>query len=62
MTVALKDVVILAGLLRKVKNLNDWDEVSDVLHDWHWARKPMSSTINILSVALYDLFGADSKC
>jgi squalene monooxygenase len=59
MTVALNDVVILSQLLCEVQNFGRWDQVSDVLHRWHWARKPLSSTINILSVALYDLFGAD---
>jgi squalene monooxygenase len=59
MTVALNDVVILSQLLCQVEHLDDWDEVSDLLHDWHWSRKPLSSTINILSVALYDLFGAE---
>lgn len=59
MTVALNDVVILSELLMEVENFGDWDQISDVLHQWHWSRKPLSSTINILSVALYDLFGAD---
>ena len=31
------------------------------LHRWHWDRKPLDSTVNILSVALYDLFGADGR-
>ena len=59
MTVAFNDVVVLSDLLRTVKRLNDWDELSQVLHSWHWSRKPIASTVNILSVALYDLFGAD---
>ncbi|KAF8432339.1 squalene epoxidase-domain-containing protein, partial [Boletus edulis BED1] len=41
-----------------VGDYSNWDQVPDVLACWHWARKPMASTINILSVALYDLFGA----
>ncbi|EGN97789.1 hypothetical protein SERLA73DRAFT_90890 [Serpula lacrymans var. lacrymans S7.3] len=61
MTVALNDVVILSKLLTRVDNFGDWDSISDLLHEWHWARKPLSSTINILSVALYDLFGADGE-
>jgi squalene monooxygenase len=61
MTVALNDVVILSQLLCEVQNFGRWDQISDVLHRWHWARKPLSSTINILSVALYDLFGADGE-
>ena len=58
MTVAFNDIVILRDLLIDVKQYADWTEVSSVLHRWHWARKPLSSTVNILSVALYDLFGA----
>ena len=37
----------------------DWGLISEVLRKWHWSRKPLASTINILSVALYDLFGAN---
>ncbi|KZP10895.1 hypothetical protein FIBSPDRAFT_962674 [Athelia psychrophila] len=40
-------------------------EVSELLHTWHWKHKPLSSMINTMSVALYDLFGADdntSRC
>ncbi|KAF5379447.1 hypothetical protein D9615_006574 [Tricholomella constricta] len=61
MTVALNDVVMLRTLLGEVSNLTDADEMKRLLHQWHWARKPLSSTINILSVALYDLFGADDE-
>ena len=61
MTVAFNDVVILADLLASVERFDDWSSISHVLHSWHWARKPLASTINILSVALYDLFGADSE-
>ena len=61
MTVALNDVVILSQMLGRVRNLGDWGEVGGVLHSWHWGRKPLSSTINILSVALYDLFGAEGE-
>lgn len=59
MTVALNDVVLLAQMLGKVGNYSDWDQISNMLARWHWARKPLASTINILSVALYDVFGAD---
>ena len=66
MTVAFNDVVLLSRLLLDIPDLADWDVVSRALHKWHWARKPLSSTVNILSVALYDLFGADgasrSRC
>ena len=59
MTVALSDVVLLAPMIAAEPDLADWHALTDVLHRWHWARKPFASTINILSVALYDLFSAD---
>ncbi|KAI0327464.1 squalene monooxygenase [Cubamyces sp. BRFM 1775] len=58
MTVAFNDVVLLRDMLLDVKDLADWTQISHLLHKWHWARKPLSSTVNILSVALYDLFSA----
>lgn len=61
MTVALNDVVMLRKLLGSVTDFSDWKQVRKALHRWHWDRKPLSSTINILSVALYDLFGADGE-
>ncbi|KAF7310542.1 SE domain-containing protein [Mycena chlorophos] len=60
MTVALNDVASLVPLLGAVENLGNWREVQGVLDRWFVARKPLASTINILSVALYDLFGADA--
>ncbi len=59
MTVAFNDVVILRDLLTHVKKLDDWRAVRTALRKWHWQRKPVASTVNILSVALYDLFGAE---
>lgn len=59
MTVAFNDVLILRTLLSPIEELGNWDEVKSAIQTWHWTRKPLSSTINILSVALYDLFGAD---
>jgi squalene monooxygenase len=71
MTVALTDVVLLTQMLSKKLSsvsttdesgpLSDWGMISNVVRSWHWSRKPLSSTVNILSVALYDLFGADGK-
>ena len=61
MTVALNDVVVLRDLLGSVDDLKDWKQIQKALHRWHWDRKPLASTVNILSVALYDLFGADGK-
>lgn len=73
MTVAFADVVVLRDLLAPLVNdpsfseegvhherpFADWARVSPLLKDLHWQRKGLSSTVNILSVALYDLFGAD---
>ncbi|KAF8638224.1 hypothetical protein AX17_002373 [Amanita inopinata Kibby_2008] len=61
MTVALHDVVLLRELASRLDNLSDWNRMRDGLYRWHWHRKPLSSTVNILSVALYDLFGADDE-
>jgi squalene monooxygenase len=61
MTVALHDVVVLRDLLGTLPNFKDWSKVKKLLHQWHWDRKPLASTVNILSVALYDLFGADGQ-
>ncbi|KIK29911.1 hypothetical protein PISMIDRAFT_88296, partial [Pisolithus microcarpus 441] len=60
MTITLHDIVILSKLLANV-NFCNWDQMSNLLSNWYWSRKPLSSTINILSFALYDLFGADSE-
>ena len=61
MTVALNDVVLLCDLLGSVDDLKDWNQMQKTLHRWHWDRKPLASTVNILSVALYDPFGADGR-
>jgi squalene monooxygenase len=61
MTVALSDVVILCPLLASVSDLSDWRKVTPALNRWCRDRKPLASTVNILSVALYDLFGADGE-
>jgi squalene monooxygenase len=61
MTVALHDVVILSSLIGAIPDFSDWEEVQQALYQWHWVRKPLASTVNILSVALYDLFGADGR-
>ncbi|TRM55134.1 squalene epoxidase-domain-containing protein [Schizophyllum amplum] len=66
MTVGLHDALILSRLLgiwrrRKVRRapFASWPRINVVFRTWYWQRKPLSSTINILSVALYDLFGAE---
>lgn len=62
MMCAFNDVYILREHLANVKDFADWKEISSILHHWHWQRKALASTVNILSVALYDLFGADGTC
>ncbi|KAJ7691753.1 squalene epoxidase-domain-containing protein [Mycena rosella] len=59
MTVALADVVLLRSLLGALPDLKDRDHMSRVLRKWHWRRKPVAATVNILSFALYDLFDPD---
>ncbi|KAJ3869241.1 squalene epoxidase-domain-containing protein [Lentinula novae-zelandiae] len=59
MTVAFNDIVILRDILAQVGDFSHWDEIREGLRRWHWDRKSLASTVNILSVALYDLFGAN---
>lgn len=68
MTVAFNDAVLLTELLRPSEDLPagrdglEWEKVAPKLRDWFWERKKLASVVNILSVALYDLFGgADGK-
>lgn len=61
MTVAFNDVVVLRDLFGTIDDFRNWKQVKKVLHHWHWDRKPLASTVNILSVALYDLFSADGE-
>lgn len=60
MTVALNDALLLSRLLTGVK-LEDTYAVSSVMtSQFHWQRKHLDSIVNILSMALYSLFAADS--
>ncbi|KAJ3765081.1 squalene epoxidase-domain-containing protein [Lentinula raphanica] len=59
MTVAFNDLVLLHDMLAQVENFAVWEKVREGLRQWLWDRKPLASMANILSVALYDLFGAD---
>ncbi|KAJ8472461.1 hypothetical protein ONZ45_g16640 [Pleurotus djamor] len=60
MTVALNDVVILRDLLLRLEDVGDWDEMTKkgVLGEWRRRRKWEAGTINMLSMVLYDMFGA----
>jgi squalene monooxygenase len=59
-----KPVGIIEGDVRGQLELSEkkgakWDDVKARLEEWHWRRKGLSSTINVLAQALYSLFGAD---
>ncbi|OCH87032.1 SE-domain-containing protein [Obba rivulosa] len=64
MTVALSDVVLLRKLLSELRE-SDPDALvrgEDTLkRRWFWERKGLAAMVNILSVALYALFGADGE-
>lgn len=60
MTVAFNDVVVLSGLLEDVADLGDVGAVRAVMKQFHWRRKSLSSIINVLAMALYSLFAADT--
>jgi squalene monooxygenase len=66
MTVAFNDAVILSehlrpngkmGLAAGREGLEDWDKIAVGLREWWWERKGLAGTVNVLSMALYDLFG-----
>jgi len=68
MTVAFNDAVLLTDYLRPCEELpagraglENWDEISERLRAWFWERKKLSSVVNILSMALYDLFGGADR-
>jgi len=63
MTVAFSDAVHLTEMLRPSELLPagrdglEWEKVAPLLRTWFWERKKLASVVNIMSVALYDLFG-----
>ncbi|KAK6908404.1 squalene monooxygenase [Kwoniella mangroviensis CBS 8886] len=64
MTVAFNDAIILTRYLKPSEQLpsgraglEDWDKVSEYLREWFWERKKLSGVVNVLSMALYSLFG-----
>lgn len=63
MTVALNDVLLLRTLLspEKVPSLGDSRQIKQQMQRFHWQRKNLTSIINILAQALYQLFAADGK-
>ncbi|KAK8858410.1 hypothetical protein IAR55_002637 [Kwoniella newhampshirensis] len=72
MTVAFNDAVLLSQYLRPSKTgedglragregLEDWEKVSEKLREWFWERKKLSGVVNVLSMALYSLFGGSDE-
>ena len=66
MTVAFNDAVILTRMLRPGgdmglgegrEGLEDWGKIAEGLRHWFWERKNLAGVVNVLSMALYDLFG-----
>ena len=60
MTIALSDVCILSGLLEGVKDFKEEKLMLEKTKLFHKQRKDISSTINILAQALYEVFAASS--
>lgn len=58
MTVALWDVVHLRDILSTQTDLTRADLVMTALEELHWRRKKLSTVVNILANALYELFSA----
>ncbi|ODV64495.1 squalene monooxygenase [Ascoidea rubescens DSM 1968] len=63
MTVGLSDVALICKILspEKIPSFEDKSIVLDSIQDFHYQRKSLDSVINVLSIALYALFQADSK-
>lgn len=61
MTVALNDVLLISRLLSPVNvpDFQNTQQILQVMPTFHWQRKSLSSTINVLAQALYSLFAAD---
>lgn len=63
MTVGLNDAALLGTLLapEQVSDFADSGKVLEQLAAFHYERKALGSVINVLSIALYSLFSADTK-
>lgn len=61
MTVAFNDAVLLSSLIspEHIPHLSDTQAVLKAMKRFHWARKDLTSVINILAQALYSLFAAN---
>ncbi len=63
MTVAFNDALLMAELLdpSRVPNLSNPKAIRDVMSEFHWRRKSLTSIINVLAMALYSLFAANDR-
>lgn len=68
MTVAFNDAVLLTQYLAPCdelpagrEGLEHWNIIADRLKEWFWRRKNLAGTVNVLSIALYDLFGGANQ-
>lgn len=60
MTVAFSDVLIASEEINGVNIFNEAD-TKNAIKRWHARRRELSSTVNVLSFALYSLFAANTK-
>ncbi|WVQ80496.1 hypothetical protein IAT38_002601 [Cryptococcus sp. DSM 104549] len=51
----------VVGLGAGREGLEDWEAVSELLREWFWERKKLSGVVNVLSMALYSLFGGSDR-
>ncbi|KAJ1673294.1 Squalene epoxidase, partial [Spiromyces aspiralis] len=63
MTAGLWDAVHVCDLLApsRIPDLRDADRVLKAMTELHWRRKPRTMVINILAMALYTLFAAETE-
>lgn len=63
MTVGLNDAVLVTKLLspEKIPDLADDISILEQMIEFHTERKNLAAVVNVLSIALYSLFAADSK-
>nr|ODO01138.1 squalene monooxygenase [Cryptococcus depauperatus CBS 7855] len=50
-----------AGLEAGREGLEDWEPIAERLREWFWERKKLSGVVNVLSMALYTLFGGSDR-
>ncbi|KAJ2704990.1 Squalene epoxidase [Coemansia spiralis] len=60
MTIGMWDVVLLAEQLSG-RGLPDAREMRRIKARWQWQRRPRALVVNVLSIALYSLFSAETK-